>query len=122
MSAQPQLPLDHRAAVIRREVGMDRVGAKVEALTPGWLDAAFVLLQRFAAEQRKPFLTEDFRSWAHAHGLELPHDGRAFGPVLQRAARDGLIARAGFAPASSSNRSPKPLWQVPRVARQGRAA
>lgn len=119
MSAQPQLPLDHKAATIRREVGMDRVAAKAQRVQPGWMDHAYVLLQRFAAEQRSPFLGEAFRAWAYARGLTRPHDERAFGPLMTRAAKARVIVRAGFAPSASSNGSPKPLWQAPM---QGRAA
>lgn len=119
MSTQPQLPLDHKAATIRREIGMDRVAAKAQRVAPGWMDHAFVLLQRYAAQQRTPFLGEQFRAWAHARGLARPHDDRAFGPLMTRAAKAGVIVRAGFAPSASSNGSAKPLWQAPM---QGRAA
>lgn len=56
------------------------------------------------------FLAEDIREYAEAHGFDRPPDGRAWGVVFQSAAREGLIRKAGYAPARSSNLSPKVLW------------
>ena len=56
------------------------------------------------------FLAEEVRNFAT--GLDLPPDGRAWGVVFRSAAREGLIVKAGYAPAKSSNLSPKVLWRV----------
>lgn len=106
-----QLSINFEAARRARDAGIARVAESSEELTPGWQDRALDLLRRYAHAQVTPFLGEEFRLWAHAHGLEEPHDGRAFGPVFQRAVRLGVIERAGYAPAASSNCSPKPTWR-----------
>ncbi len=41
-----------------------------------------------------------------------PTDRRSFGAVIRSLARDGVIRRIGYAPAVTSHRSPKPLWEA----------
>ncbi len=43
--------------------------------------------------------------------IGVPHDSRAWGAVMRRAARARLIEKIGYAPAASSHGSPKPLWK-----------
>lgn len=57
------------------------------------------------------FLTEDVRDYASAQGVDDPHDGRAWGHVMQRAKREGIAVPIGYAAAKSSNGSPKVLWR-----------
>lgn len=96
----------------RAEVGIDRVGRKADWLQDGWRASAYDWLRRWLlVKNGKLFLTEDFVQFAESQGLAKPHDGRAYGAVIQRAARYGLIRKMGYAPANSSNCSPKCLWQ-----------
>lgn len=41
-----------------------------------------------------------------------PTDRRSFGAVIRSLARDGVIQKIGYAPAVTSHRSPKPLWEA----------
>ena len=109
MSAQ--LPIDFDAARARRDAGMASSLDHAESDTPGWGDHAFALLRQFACLQHKPWTCEQFRAWAYDRSLPKPAEERAFGPVTQRAIRAGLIHRVGYAPAASSNGSPKPQYQ-----------
>lgn len=78
-----------------------------------WRDAATKALQRFLLDlpSGKHFMTEDVREQVEPV-IGLPHDGRAWGQIIRGAARAGWIRRVGYAPARSSNLSPKPLWQA----------
>ncbi len=102
------------AAAARRDTGMLNSVNHAEANSPGWQDEAAALLQQFVNGRRfagRSFMAEDFVAWASQIGLEDPPDKRAFGAVIQRAARAGVIRKVGYAPAKSSNLSPKVQWR-----------
>lgn len=109
MSAQ--LPIDFETARRRRDIGISRAADHADADTPGWSDIAFDFLEACAKVRAAPFLAEDIIELAKAAHLEPPPDGRAWGGVFQRACRRGVIAKAGYAPAKTSNCSPKVLWR-----------
>ena len=107
------MQLDLIEAAARRDLGMARAQLGAERKEPGWTENAVNLLRAFADRQDEPFLAETFVR--HCEGppglLPAPKDGRAWGPVFQVAARRGFVVRAGYAPAVTSNLSPKPLWR-----------
>lgn len=111
-----QSAIDFEAARARRDAGMHASEAHADATVPGWSDQAFALLCRYASEQPAPWTCEAFRWWAAANGLADPPDSRAFGGITQRAIRRQVIERVGYAPAASSNGSPKPLYARPATA------
>ena len=55
------------------------------------------------------FTIEDLRESCQ---VDSPTDQRAWGGVINYASRHKLIRRVGYAPARSSNGSPKPVWEV----------
>lgn len=75
-----------------------------------WPQAAMRLIRTFTQMiPGQTFLVEQLNQWA---GSERPGNGKAWGPIIQKAARMGIIERAGYAPALTSNNSPKCLWRV----------
>lgn len=98
----------------KRDKGIERAAAHA---TEEWRERALGYVKLHALCTRQ-FLTEHVRNMATLDGLEAPPDGRAWGSVMQVAARQKVIVRKGFAPARSSNMSPKVLWEslifVPR--------
>lgn len=95
----------------RRDEAIERVVTKADTIDPGWSDRAYAALSIYCAKSREPFIAEDVRAWAEGLGLiSAPHDARAWGAVIQKAARKGMLAKVGYAPAKSSNLSPKVLW------------
>lgn len=56
------------------------------------------------------FLVEDLRAFAEPF-IGLPHDSRAWGGIIQRAAKAGKIRPDGVARAKSSHGSWKPVWR-----------
>lgn len=108
---EPQYQINFDVAAARREAGMASALDHAESDAPGWGDTCLDYMRRYALRQSDPWTCEEFRAWAYALGLPMPAEQRAFGPVTQRAIRAGLIQRVGYAPAASSNGSPKPVYR-----------
>lgn len=101
-----QLSIDFVRA--RRDDGIARA---IEHAGDRWKRLARGYLVEYLAGRRigDDFLAEHVRDFAA--GLESPPDGRAWGHVMRAASREGLIRNVGYAPARSSNLSPKVLWR-----------
>lgn len=108
-----QTIIDFDAAAARRLAGMASSLDHAEQDEPGWAEHCFALLRQYACLQAEPWTCETFRAWAYARGLSKPDEERAFGPITQKAIRKGVIVRVGYAPAASSNGSPKPQYARP---------
>lgn len=84
-----------------KERGMERATNHANQVSSGWSERAYVMLRHFfrTLERRtdKSFMGEDFRLFAYARGLEVPPSERAFGGVIAKAAKAGLITSAGTA-------------------------
>ena len=102
-----QLALDLSAS--RRDLGIERSAARAGE---AWQRQARGYLLEWLSSPRPDWLTEEFREWATARGLDSPPDGRAFGKVMQSAKRERLVVAVGYAPACSSNGSAKVLWRA----------
>ena len=96
----------------RRDDGIERVSMKADLLDEGWTDRAYSALLLYLAKfGAVPFIAEEVRAWAEDNRLiSAPHDSRAWGQVMRRAAREKNIRKVGYKPAKSSNLSPKVLW------------
>lgn len=108
---QPDLfsitPPTVEAAEERREAGMDLVAG---ATDPTWAEDAYDMICRYA-EVHEFFFVDAWWTWAGERGLDQPPSPRGLGPVVLRAARDGVIRKTGsYAPSTRSNLSPKPIW------------
>lgn len=102
-----QLAIDFVRA--RRDDGIQRAA---DHAGDQWRRGARGYLLEFLSSQPGPFLAEDARAFAESRGFAHPPDGRAWGVVFQSAARAGLIVKIGYAPAKSSNLSPKVQWRA----------
>lgn len=93
-----------------RDVGIAQAEEHADAVHEGWTTQAWNALQAFVSTTETPFMAEDVRASAD---VPAPPDPRAWGGVFQRAARAGLIVKAGFA--ESRNRQahcrPTALWR-----------
>lgn len=95
-----------------RDTAMARALAAADNRTVEWASKAFFILEAYASFNER-FLTEDVRQFAHQDcGLPLPPDGRAWGGIIQRGVREGMLIRDGFAPMKSPNchANPKSVW------------
>lgn len=78
-----------------------------------WSQKAGILFVDYARDVAlgQPFLTEDARSWAECQGLPPPPDKRAWGFIAKAMREANHTTFAGYAPAKSSNGSPKCQWR-----------
>lgn len=81
-----------------------------ERVSAGW-QARAVGYVRLHATVHASFMCEDVREMAEADGFDLPPSKTAWGSVMRQAAREGIVAADGYAPANSSRRGPKSVWR-----------
>lgn len=91
------------------ELGLAQVA---ESSGAAWRERALGYVREFVARVNGPFLAEDIREFAQERGFADPPDARAWGVVMQRAAREHIVQSFAYAPARSSNGSPKVLWKA----------
>lgn len=89
--------------------GMTSSAQHAEDDAPGWGERAFSTVRDYYIPfgRDTPFTMEEARTWAYAIGLDRPAEERAWGSVTQRLVRERVIHPVGYAPATSSNGSPK---------------
>ena len=63
---------------------------------PRWSDLAYVALQAFLRIHAGTFIAPAVRQWAETRGVPVPPSNRAWGGVIRRARRAGLIVRDGY--------------------------
>jgi hypothetical protein len=86
-----------------RDEGMNRAAAHAERVTPAWGTMAYRRLVRFA-HQTEAFTTEQARAWAYADGLLPPPNECAWGAVVTRAVKAGVLTLDDFATAENVSR------------------
>ena len=103
----------HKAARIRRDLGITRSQLGAEIRSPKWTEVAAEYLRDYArtVAAGQPFLIEHAIEASYAR-VPPAKDGRAWGAATTAAARREWIEKTGnVASARSSNLSPKPLWR-----------
>lgn len=77
-----------------------------------WSDRAYEFLQRYI-EQKVPFRVEQVRKAAQDAGLPHAPDARAWGGVLMKAKKAGLLKHMGWVPCDDPNGHSHPvsLWR-----------
>jgi hypothetical protein len=76
-----------------RDDGMQRAADHAEAVIPEWKELAYTRLLEFLGYHMGEFFSEDVRAFATGRGLPRPPDNRAWGHVMMRAARAGIIRK-----------------------------
>lgn len=97
-----------------RAFGMALAEYKASKDDPRWnSDAMAAVFLYCTAHPGREFLTEDVRVFCAALDLaDTPANEKAWGPIIRKAAKDGIIKKVGYAQARSSNMSPKVLWRA----------
>lgn len=96
--------------------GAETAAAHADRVHGVWSDEAYEFLiskrDEFKRED-KTFMTEDMRVIAERAGMPVPPDRRAWGAIVLRAKRQGVIHVAGFAPVKDrrSHGGPKYVWR-----------
>lgn len=115
MQAQTQLVFgDPKSRAERdKENGMHAAGAHADQKVVDWSQRAYEKLQAFLnATGGREFMAEDVRMWCWGGNLPEPPSKRAWGSVITRAVRQGLIKFSGYAKTTNpkAHRTPAALW------------
>ena len=94
----------------RRDKGIKTAADHAELVEPTWQDKALEMLGKYP---RQEFMAEDVRAWAYLMGLKPAPHARAWGAVIQRANKEGLIEHIGYGKTANptAHRTPASLWK-----------
>ena len=111
----PDVVMPMAIAKASANVGIQRASDRAERTEPGWVDRAaeavrdYVRLHVARSDEPSEFTIERVREFMAS--VPPAPDGRAWGAVTRRALKLGyIVATDGYAPAASSNGSPKRLY------------
>lgn len=95
------------------EIGQQLAIDTADAIIPNWSNDAYKLVCDYAKMYGSiPFRAEEVRSYAAQIDFPLPKNGRAWGAVFTRAAREKVIKSIGYAKVSNpkAHATPAALW------------
>lgn len=90
------IQLDLLEAIEERDKGIQKAIDHADAVTPDWSQLAYEELKRFLQETPGEFMAESFRAHCAVVNFPLPPSSRAFGGVILRASKAGIIRRVRF--------------------------
>lgn len=95
-----------------RDQGIRTAVDHANVANPKWSDKAFALLLALIATRDSPFMTEDVRA-VSKQMLPTPPDARAWGGVMMRARRMGLIELIGYQKSKDpvAHCNPRSVWR-----------
>jgi hypothetical protein len=95
-----------------KQDGIDQAMRHADQVHPEWSERAYAFLEGFVKVQTGEFMTEDVRAAAGGH-LPEPPSRRAWGGVIQRAAKSGLIRRTGYGKVKNkrAHDTPAAIWR-----------
>lgn len=95
--------------------GIDRAVSCAEKKTPGWSDVALAFIRLHCQRNKgKTFTGFEIVQASIGYGVIQPPNSKAWGGPIQRAARAGLIVKAGTVedPNPERHGSQVPLWRA----------
>lgn len=97
-----------------KQEGMYNSVANADNRIEAWSDRAYFILMEFISRQTDVFMGEDVREYAGKRGLPEPPSKRAWGAVMARAKKEGLIVFSGYSQVSNpkAHRANASLWRV----------
>lgn len=111
---QPPLPIQPTGEELKQD-GIRRAVEHADRKIDSWSERAYKFFCAFIAQGFvNEFQTEDARIYSELHGLEIPPTKRAWGAIPLRAAKAGLIVKAGHAAVSNplAHKAFASLWKV----------
>lgn len=101
-------------AEANKNVGMALAVEHADDQSRQWSDRAMFWLKIFIGPRSTPFMAETVREFAAQKGLPPPPSERAWGSVIHKAARAGLIIFSGYAKTTNprAHRTPAALWRA----------
>lgn len=88
--------LDILSSIAERDAGIQTAITHADAVTPDWSSMAYEELKRFLKITPGEFMGENFRSHCAQIDFPLPPHARAFGGIIVKAYKSGLIRRVRF--------------------------
>lgn len=96
-NTQPELPF---TGTQLRDAGMKLASESAEQDSWGWNEAAYNFLTGFVNARQGSFMAEEIRN-ASAGLIPEPPSKRAWGGIMMRAAKAGLIRKVGYGQVSN---------------------
>lgn len=96
-----------------RDLGIHRAVTHANKEYDDWSDKAYTTLKDFLRlANGKPFMCEDVREYASIY-LPEPPNNRAWGSIIVRARKDGIIKHHGFSQVTNpkAHRANASLWK-----------
>ena len=110
-----QRSLDEQLAEQGKEEGMQTAVDHADRVIPEWSERAFDMLKAFTREHSGEFICENMRRWAYGRGLSTPPIDRAWGAVMLRGAKSGIIRSTGRYEKTvgpTAHRSLASIWEI----------
>lgn len=97
---------------ILRDKGIEASINHANLIQEDWGEKAYLLFLEFIKSHTE-FKCEDFRNWSSPQ-LSTPPSLRAFGSIIVRAVKSGLITRIGFENVSNprAHKTPVSVWST----------
>ncbi len=99
-----------------RDEGMVRAAEHADRLHAAWQDRAMGFLKEFIASANRHdahyFSAEEVYAFAERRGLPKPPDRRAWGVVMVRAVKAGIVCKRGYSVSErpECHRRPVTMW------------
>lgn len=95
-----------------RNTGIERSITTANSACSNWADKAYEVLLKYM-ETNTQFMTEDVRKFSEST-LEIPPSTRAWGGIVVKACKEGLIERIGFQSVKNprAHMTPATIWKV----------
>lgn len=110
---QDTINFDVPIAEVYKTEGMTRALLNAESKIPCWGGYALQMLRKFIGTHTGPFMMEDVRAYAYANGLPRPERDQAWGAIVRRAFKCGIIVKIGQGVAKdpTRHRGYTALWE-----------
>jgi hypothetical protein len=107
---QVTMELDVERGRESRDREINRASFHAENINEGWNEKALRFIQSYPLNK---FMTEDVRLYAYQNGMEKPPSERAWGGVIKKAVKMGLLTCVGYQKVNNvkAHRTPAALWR-----------
>lgn len=117
MVEQTSLSVNRNSGEVLRDRGIKRAIDHAESVIPKWGDMALKCVSDYPG---KEFHTDEVRAWSKGQELPEPTDKRAWGAVMTKAKRDGLIEFIDYRPVNNPKAHRRPMAYWRKAERQNR--
>jgi hypothetical protein len=103
-----------QSATQLKDAGMNQAVTHANAVIEDWSERAFDILLSFLLFRQGDFLCEDVREFAFSLGFPEAPSKRAWGAIIVRARKEGLITHKGYKPTNNhkAHKTPASAWSA----------